>query len=474
MSEIFETLRSLAPFQGVPDEALNRMIEKGEERRFAAGDYAFKRGDAIEYMTVMLEGKISIRFDQGGQMREFSVNEKGSITGALPYSRLQTAAAHGVVLEDVRMFVLHKSHFKDLACTSYELTQALVTVMLDRTRDFTAYQQQNEKLISLGKLSAGLAHELNNPAAAIVRSASQLKKHLGEVPESFKRLMLVRIQPEEVDAVDAMLFSKLDKSKRKPLSLMEKTALQDDLSDWLEAHHAVCGDGDATQERVEIFVDFGITLGDLDLVAEKTTADSLPTVLEWLESVLNTEQYVSEIQEASSRIKNLVESVKGYSHLDSAVVREPIDLHEGIRSTLVMLGYKLKEKKIRIEEHFQLDLPKVQAYAGELNQVWTNLIDNAFDAMPEGGVLQLMSKLEGDRVVVCLIDNGSGIPADVLPKIFDPFFTTKPVGQGTGQGLDIVKKIVDKHGAQIRVKSEKGRTAFELRFPVDTQMKKIE
>ncbi|MBC8044765.1 MAG: cyclic nucleotide-binding domain-containing protein [Rhizobacter sp.] len=471
MSDVFAQLRGLAAFHGVSDDALHWLISNAELRDFAAGDYTFKVGEAIDFMSIVLAGKISLRFEQGGQMREYAVSESGTITGALPFSRLQTASGTGVVLEEARLLQLHKKYFVELTCAHYDLTQSLVSVMLDRTREFTAHAQQNEKLISLGKLSAGLAHELNNPAAAIVRSASQLKKHLGEVPESFKRVMLSKIEPAEVDAIDELLFTKLGqsepgKARPKPLSLMERTMLQDDLRDWLLAHDAACDEDNATDERTEIFAHFAITPADLDFVATKISVKSLPTVLEWFESVLNTEQYVAEIQEASGRIKKLVESVKGYTHLDSAAVREPTDVLSGLRSTLTMLGYKLKQKKIRVEEHFQADLPQVMAFGGELNQVWTNLIDNALDAMPEGGTLQLTGKREGDTAVVCIIDNGDGVPAEMLSKIFDPFFTTKPPGQGTGLGLDIVKKIIARHGAEIRVRSESGYTAFELRFPL--------
>jgi len=461
-----DILRSILIFKDVPNDDLEWLISKAEIRDFNTGDYAFKPGDKIEQLTVVLSGRFSIRLPQGDQLREYAVLERGTITGALPYSRMSEARGVGVALEPSRLLMLHKNHFHDLAIKSYALTQALVGVMIDRTREFTAFTQQNEKLISLGKLSAGLAHELNNPAAAIVRSASRLKQHLSKTPESFKRIIQVRMTPEQVDALNALLFSKLDKSKQPPLSMLQRAALEDDLRDWFDEHDFVCGDSAADDERVEIFADFQITVDDLESIAKEFSGVELFTALEWCEGVLNTEQYVSDIHEAASRIKTLIESVKGYSNMDRANDAEPIDVRDGIRSTLTMLGHKLKQKRIHVREQFQEDAPRIMGYIGELNQVWTNLIDNAIDAMDENGALEIHSKVEAGSLKVSVIDNGSGIPDNIVSRIFDPFFTTKPVGHGTGLGLDIVKKIIDRHKSDIKVRSRPGRTEFEIRFPI--------
>ncbi len=466
MESTLDILRSILIFKDVPSDDLEWLLSKADIHEFNTGDYAFKPGDKIEQLTIVLSGRFSIRLPQGDQLREYAVLERGAITGALPYSRMSEARGFGVALEPSRLLMLHKNHFHDLAIKSYPLTQALVGVMIDRTRDFTAFTQQNEKLISLGKLSAGLAHELNNPAAAIVRSASRLKKHLSKTPESFKRILQVRMTPEQVDALIVLLFSKLDRTKHKPLSMLQRAALEDDLRDWFDEHDFVGVGSAANDERVEIFADFQITVDDLESIAKEFSGVELFTALEWCEGILNTEQYVSEIHEAASRIKKLVESVKGYSNMDRANDAEPLDVRDGIRSTLTMLSYKLKQKRIHVREHFQEDAPLIMGYVGELNQVWTNLIDNAIDAMDENGVLDIHSKVEAGSLKVSMIDNGSGIPEHIISKIFDPFFTTKPVGQGTGLGLDIVKKIIDRHKAEIKVRSIPGRTEFELRFPI--------
>jgi signal transduction histidine kinase len=248
--------------------------------------------------------------------------------------------------------------------------------------------------------------------------------------------------------------------------MLQRAALEDDLRNWFDEHDFVGGDSAANDERVEIFADFQITVDDLESIAKEFSGVELFTALEWCEGILNTEQYVSEIHEAASRIKKLIESVKGYSNMDRANDAEPLDVRDGIRSTLTMLGYKLKQKRIQVREAFQENAPLIMGYVGELNQVWTNLIDNAIDAMDENGVLDIHSKVEAGSLKVSVIDNGSGIPEHILSKIFDPFFTTKPVGHGTGLGLDIVKKIIDRHKADIKVRSIPGRTEFELRFPI--------
>ncbi len=462
---IFETLRRFDVFKLVPDDELRWLVSKSALSLFEEGDVYIKRGEPIIYAGIVLSGRIEFRVEQDGQWRQAIAIETGQVTGALPYSRLSDARATGFIVQPTAVLLFSKDHFKEMTEKHYALTQAFVSIMLDRTREFTENMQQQEKLVSLGKLSAGLAHELNNPAAAIVRSAARLKRHLSETPESFKRIIQVKMSPEQVDTLNAMLFAKLDTSKQKPLSLLERTALEDDLRDWFDAHQFVCSDDNANDERVEIFADFQITTDDLDKVAAEFSGEELFTALEWWEGVLNTEQYVRDIHEAASRIKKLVDAVKGYSHMDKAVEKEPVDVREGIESTLAMLGYKLREKHIQVRQDYPAALPKIIGYAGELNQVWTNLIDNAIDAVGEKGTIDIRAVPEKDVVKISIIDDGEGIPKELLGKIFDPFFTTKPVGKGTGLGLDIVKKIVAKHNGFIKVKSERGKTEFELCFP---------
>jgi signal transduction histidine kinase len=244
--------------------------------------------------------------------------------------------------------------------------------------------------------------------------------------------------------------------------MLARNNQEEEIIDWLEDKGLEDG-----YLLAESFVESGVKLADLEKINTILEGKHLPEVLDWVANALNTEKVICDIQAASKRISELVNAVKTYSHMDRGQDKEKTDIHSGITSTLTMLNHKLKEKKIVVEQFFQPDVPPVSAYVSELNQVWTNLFDNAIDAMAEGGILKITTRHEGDFVKVDIADNGSGIPAEAVSRIFEPFFTTKPVGQGTGLGLDIVNKIMMHHNADIKVKSEPGNTVFSLCFPVD-------
>jgi C4-dicarboxylate-specific signal transduction histidine kinase len=298
------------------------------------------------------------------------------------------AAGNGVALEHTDVLSLHRNYFQEMIVSHHELTQKLVSMMTSRVRDFTKQQSQNEKMISLGKLSAGLAHELNNPAAAVVRSAAELKKHLGNVPEKFKRVMMIRVSPEAVDCVNDMLFKKMAAQKDLKLSMMDRREREDDITDWMDNNGI-----DNGYELAENFAEFGFEIDDLEELRE-SVGDDIAPVLGWLDSVMATEKMVSEIEEASKRISAIVGSVKSYSHMDRASDKEPVDIHEGIRGTLTLLNHKLKKNHVGVIESFDTALPKVSLYVSEMNQVYTNLIDNAIDAMEgrAGNTLEIATK----------------------------------------------------------------------------------
>jgi signal transduction histidine kinase len=249
--------------------------------------------------------------------------------------------------------------------------------------------------------------------------------------------------------------------ERPRLSALERSELEDALSGWLEEHGVTEG-----YQHAGALVEGGLTVADLETVEATVPEEALPDVIAWLEASLAADRLLSEIGGASSRISEIVASVKSYSHMDRAPAPEPTDVREGIDSTLVMMAHEIKTKSIRVARQDDPDLPQIPAQAGELNQVWTNLIDNAIDAMTEGGELRIETARDGDFVVVRVIDNGGGIPPEALPKIFDPFFTTKPVGEGTGLGLDISHRIVTQHRGQLTVASRPGRTEFTARLPI--------
>jgi signal transduction histidine kinase len=318
-------------------------------------------------------------------------------------------------------------------------------------------------MMALGKLSAGLAHELNNPSAAVVRSAQELKKHLSNIPDNFKRVIKIRASDDAIDKINDLVFAKIASYGKMPLSLMQKTALEDELTEWLDENEI-----DNGYEMAEIFAEFGIKTDDLEGAKSLLRPEDKLPVIGWLSQVLTTEKLVGEIEEASKRINSLVISVKGYTHMDQAPEKHPTDIHIGIRNTLTMLNHKLKKNSIKLIENFQPDLPLANIFVSEMNQVWTNVIDNAIDAM-EGrtnNTLEIKTEKNGQFVNVSIIDNGPGIPKEIQDKIFDPFFTTKSIGKGTGLGLEVVRQIINQHNGKVYVNSEPGRAEFVVCFPI--------
>ena len=461
-----EFLQGLEPLEAVPADQLEWFIKHSEVREFNKGEQVFDPDTPADYLIVVLEGKFQVRLKRNGEIRQFGDMLEGDITGILPYSRMTRTSAIATAKEPAKVLTFHKEGFPDMIRDHFELTQALVHVMTNRVRAFTTLQIQNEKLMSLGKLSAGLAHELNNPASAIVRSANNLRDHLKGQPDKFKKVIDIKMTHEQVDTVNDLLFRKIDEHKSNQLSLMDRTDLEDDLTDWLEDNGV-----ENAFDIVENLVEFGFSVDDLEKVREHTDEEHFLPVIGWLESNLSTEKMVEEIQEASVRIADLIKSIKGYTHMDRSQDQQEVDIHEGIRSTITMLKHKIKKGQIILVENFDESIPQVKGFPGELNQVWTNILDNAIDALAEhqdnpNPSITLTSRLDGDFVRVYIKDNGPGIPEDVVSKIFDPFYTTKELGKGTGLGLDVVMKIIRKHRGEIKVKSEPGMTEFEVCLPI--------
>lgn len=454
-----EALRKNEYLQPLPDNTLDWLITHSEHKSLEAGSFLFKNGDAADYMHIIVKGTIQVYLEQNGGRQNINVLQPGTITGVLPYSRMKQAVAYGLVTEHATVLSLHRDNFRGLEQVSYELMQNLVSLMTSRVRDFTSMQQQTEKLVALGKLSAGLAHELNNPAAAMVRSSAALKAHLGHTPERFKAVIKVRLSDNTIDTINARL-AEIKQRSQAIRTLMERSAQVDTMTDLLDSLHV----SDA-YDLAENLVEHYMTAEDVQWIAAKIEAADIPTVLRWTENVLMTEALVSEIEQAAKRISDLVASVKSYSHMDRGQEQEQVMLEEGIRTTLTMLGHKIKTKKASVEVHLPDDLPQIPGKPGQLNQVWTNMLDNALDAIPEGGTIEVSASAEGSCVVIRIKDNGSGIPAESVSRIFEPFYTTKPMGQGSGLGLDISLKIIRAHGGDIKVKSVPGNTTFTIELP---------
>lgn len=460
-SGLAQQLQAFDIFASIPLQALQWLVDQSDYLYYPEGEYLFRSGEPIEHMSVILRGSYVIRREKDGRSRELGVWKAGYVVGMLPFSRMKSIMADGIALEEVLVLRLHKSCFTAMVNQSYELTQALVHVMTSRVRDYSQQALLDEKMLALGKLSAGLAHELNNPAAAIARSSEELYRRIHQTPERFKSVITMRVTEEQTDRINALLFSRIEAFPTIELSLLERESRLDDLVDWLEDKGI-----DNAEDIAETFVDFGFEEGDLDLLADILPAEALEPVTWWLESTLNLERLVSEIRESSSRISELVQSVKSYSYMDRETGRQPVDIHEGLKNTVVMLNHKFKQKQVRLHKEFSASLPPVEAYGGELNQVWTNIIVNALEVLPDqGGEIRLHTYPERQFVCIDITDNGPGIPAELQSRIFDPFFTTKSVGEGTGMGLDIVNRIIHRHEGEVTVSSRPGETTFHICLP---------
>jgi signal transduction histidine kinase len=356
----------------------------------------------------------------------------------------------------------HKRIFPEMLQRMPVLTERLVTLMLDRVREYTRVSDQRDKLEALGKLSAGLAHELNNPAAAVKRAAAAIWDVRRELRAAYLRLdqrSLTREQRTYIAECEDDALALISKPVSQRLTSLERSDREQELEEWMQAH--------AVPEPWKIaptLVEAEFDCRKLTSIAEAVGADALHDVLLRINYSSVAARMVEEIRQGATRISDLVAAVKQYTYMDQGAEQE-IDIHSGIESTLTILAHKLRGKSIEVEREFDQRLPRICAYGAELNQVWTNLIVNAIDAMAEGGHLRVRTFQHFDDVVVEVEDNGSGIPSDALPHIFEPFFTTKEVGEGTGLGLDTAMRVIRKHRGEISVQSKPGATTFRVSIP---------
>jgi len=460
--QLFMELKSIDNFRTLPEEALKWFVEQSRLLSFSKNELFFKKGDPIEHMFILLHGKMQIVADRGGGSIPIATVNKGEVSGVLPYSRLKEAAGNGIFLLDSYLLSFPKSRFGELERKSPEFIQVLVNMMSDRVRSFTRLNEQHEKMASLGKLSAGLAHEINNPASAINRTSQTLRSKIQQLPLIASKMLDTGLNSDQLKAVTELITAKCELGQPRKLTMVEKSEKEDELVDWLEARGV-----EESFELAETLVNGGVSLDDLVMLDGKIPPGAIPNVMAWVNNAVVAEKLAVEIYDASDRISRLVDSIKTYSHMDKAPDMEPINVHDGIDSTLIILAHKLKGTNIKVERYYKEPIAKINAYAAELNQLWTNLIDNAIDALDNDGLIKIVTKEEGGFVKVYLNDNGPGIPDEIQAKIFDPFFTTKGVGKGSGLGLDIVQRIVDNHNGKISVNSKPGETSFEVCFPAN-------
>ncbi|GAB3230859.1 ATP-binding protein [Hymenobacter seoulensis] len=454
-----EELTRITIFNDLPPATLHWLASHGERRNFAPNETILSAGDEAQYMVAVLKGGLQFYMVRNGNREPAFRIDAGQISGVLPYSRLRVISGHGVAVGETEVFVLHRALFPELEQESPELVQRLVGLMSDRARLEARHQERDEKLRALGKLSAGLAHELNNPAAAIMRATETLTSLLQAKPALLLEFVRYCPAPETLSALAALAAAPVTAAPPASSPLARADA-EDELSEWLETQ----GVPDGYQLAAGL-LDAGLTLEALQPVVADLPEPARPAALSWLEGQLTTRRLVLDVQEAGTRITTLVANVKTYSHMDRGSNFEPLDVHTGLDSTVNMMSYCMREEKVQLIRDYAPNLPLVKGQVSSLNQVWTNLLDNAIDVLPPGGEIILRTRQEGEFVRVFVIDNGPGIPADVLPHIMEPFFTTKPAGEGTGLGLDIAMRIIEQHGGRLEVQSEPGHTEFGVWLP---------
>ena len=442
-----------------PRTELEWLAAHGYIRELNTGDAVSLKGRPVEALFIQLAGRTALFVDRGAGPSKFIEWREGDIGGLLPYSRMVTPPGDVIAQEPVEILAISRDHFREMTRECFEVTSILVHTMIDRARLFTSGELQNEKMISLGKLSAGLAHELNNPASAIERCAAMLEDRLEDSEEATRDLAAAGLSEAQIAALDAVRGSCMAKQSCAVRSPLEQSDREEDMEAWLARHGL-------DTLSAQMLADTEVTFEALDLLAAAVERPALNAVVRWAAAGCAVRNLTSKIQDSSTRISSLVTAVKGFTHMDQANVAEPVDLGSSLANTVAVLNSKACEKSVTVTLELEAELPRVRGFAAELNQVWGNLIDNALDAVGHRGRVEVLANRENQSVVVRIIDDGPGIPAEVCGRIFDPFFTTKPQGQGTGLGLDIARRLVRHNDGAIAFESQPGRTEFRVRLPI--------
>lgn len=467
-----EELKTVHALKDLPDEHLQWILDHSRYHEMNDGEVLMKTGQPTDELMFIIEGKLTFYLDVNGRQVYYFTFENdvttGGATGLLPYSRMKVSPGYSYAAGKLRSIRMHKDHFQELEQLNPGLIQRLIGYMTERARSFATTKLQHEKVNALGKLAAGIAHELNNPASAIDRISSELVKRLKLNYELTEKLLQHKINIEHIQSIRNLVEAKeSEASANIRVSTLKRMKKEEEIIEWMEEKGLT-----GKEVAGEIFAEAGFTVTDLENIKGNADREAFVHVLQWLENLLSSQRIIKDLADASGRISNLVGAIKSHVQMDRTNEMQPTNLHQDIENTLTLLGFKLRDKNITVKRMYCEDLPEVPVYVGELNQVWTNLIDNAIFALPKNGELTIETVCDKKSVTVRMTDNGPGIPKEIISRIFDPFFTTKKVGEGTGIGLDIVNRIIKRHNGEIKVTSVPGKTEFTVIIPATAEQNK--
>lgn len=457
---MIEVLRTLSLFDGVTDEQLAELAAAGEEVRFEPGDVLFAEGEHADDWWVLVEGAVDLVRRVGREdVVVRTMNVPGTWAGGFrAWDEQGVYLASGRGAAEGRFLRVPAAALKELSRAWFPLGAHLIEGVYGTARSIESTVRQRESLVALGTLAAGLAHELNNPAAAATRAVDTLEDATSYLLGSLRQLADKDITAQQFAALDALRRELPGQTARGALAVADA---EEAVASWLEDH----GVDDAWQ-MAPALVAGGADPAWCEKVETALGAEALRPGVSWVASAVSVGLFLAELKESTQRISSLVAAVKSYSQMDRGS-RQRIDVTEGIDSSVMILGHRLGTGVI-VERDFAADVPMIDAYAGELNQVWANLIENAVDAMDGSGTLLIATRRDGDSVVVEFTDTGPGMTPEVASRVFEAFYTTKDVGKGTGLGLDIARRIVEeRHGGSITVDTGPGGTTMRIRLPVD-------
>lgn len=459
-------LRTLFLFEALDDKQLDWLAERGQVELRPGGAPVYSQGEVATCFFVLLSGTVAVvRRLHGDDIELGRTDQKGVYAGATQAylgDRVDQVYPNTLrAITDVELFVLSAEEFAHAVRTWFPMALHLLEGLFFGSRASNTIIGERERLEALGSLTAGLTHELNNPAAAAVRATDSLRDRVTKMRHKLALIADGRVDGTRLHHLVAMQDAAVQRAINAPkLSAIEASDAEDEVTDWLEDH-----DVGRPWDIAPTLVAGGIDASWLSEATDSLGDENRQAAVGWLTYTIDTELLMGEIEDSVNRISGLVDAARQYSQLDRAA-QQPVDVHELLDATVVMLQAKIPSG-VRVVKEYDPGLPPVPAYGAELNQVWTNLIDNALGAMNGSGTLTIATWRDGDHVFVEVRDTGSGIPADIRPRIFEPFFTTKPVGEGTGLGLDISYRIVvNKHHGDIRVESQPGDTRFRVCLPI--------